>query len=329
MIKIIVVVVLFTLVTVVLSDKDVSSQWNEFKLKYNKSYTAAEEVYRFKIFSQNVDLAAQRSAKSITATHGVTKFSDLTPEEFKKLFLSIVPERSVNNGDENPSQFRDLPDTFDWRTKGAVTAVKNQGQCGSCWAFAAVETVESVCYLAGYGLYSASEQQVVDCDKGDMGCNGGEPTGAYQYLIKAGGIETEAAYPYNPSQTTCTFNSSQVYCPVTSWKSVTNAKNETVMQEFCYSNSPMAACVDAMTWSTYTGGYISVKDDCGWVTDHCVQIVGWTSMSGVSVWTVRNSWGSDWGVSGYIYLQMDHDVCGIADSPSVPCVKAKDGSIFC
>lgn len=203
-----------------------------------------------------------------------------------------------------------------------VTPVKDQGQCGSCWDFSATETMESVWAIAGNKLTQLSEQQTLDCDSTDYGCDGGWPYNAYAYIISAGGVETEADYPYEAVGGTCNFQSNEVAAKFSSWKYVIQDKDETKMQTYVYENSPVSVCVDAEIWQTYTSGVITQASDCGTSIDHCVQVTGWQQMDGMAVWNVRNSWNTDWGVNGYIYVQIGSDNCAIAEVVTVPVVQS-------
>jgi C1A family cysteine protease len=307
------------------------SEWDNFKSKYGRVYASTqEEGNRFSIFKQNLRKAQRMNARDPHARFGVTKFSDLTVDEFKSIFLMNVSRPAVDAPIARAPKNVQLPTSFDWSSKGALTPVKDQGQCGSCWDFSATETIESVCFLAGYPLTQLSEQQILDCDSSDYGCNGGWPYNAYQYVIGAGGLETEADYPYTAQDGSCEFNSQDIECPITSWKYVTQSQDENAMQSFLYSNSPMSVCVDAEIWQTYTGGVITPSSNCGNSIDHCVQITGWQQMQGLNVWNVRNSWGADWGENGYIYVQIGSDVCSIAEVVTVPCVVSKaNGQTVC
>jgi len=323
------IVLLFALLALA-SAVNFRSEWDNYKSKYGKVYaTANEEGNRFQIFKENFKRSQKMTARDTHATFGVTKFSDLTPAEFKAIYLMNVTRPAVAAPLAKVPRNPKLPATFDWSSKGALTPVKDQGQCGSCWDFSATETIESVCFLAGYPLTQLSEQQILDCDSSDYGCNGGWPYNAYQYVIGAGGIETEADYPYTAQDGTCNFNSADIECTVASWKYVTQSQDENAMQNFCYSNSPLSVCVDAEIWQTYTGGVITPSSGCGNSIDHCVQITGWTQMGGVNAWTVRNSWGADWGMSGFIYVQIGSDICSIAEVVTVPCVVNKGGQTVC
>jgi C1A family cysteine protease len=306
-------------------------KWQQFKYQYDKSYTPAEEKMRFGIFQSNLQRVEKLNAIEPHHPFGVSKFMDLSPEEFKELYLmKNVPKPAPGRVAPLINSTVGIPASFDWRSKGVVSPVKNQGQCGSCWDFSATETIESVCDLAGYGLNLLSEQQILDCDTTADGCDGGWPYWAYEYIISAGGIETESDYPYTAEDGSCAANSADfVACKPYKWEYVTQSQNEQQMQSFMYSNSPLSVCVDASSWQYYTGGVI-MGSSCGQQIDHCVQATGWTTVQGTDVWIVRNSWGSSWGLDGYLYVQRNVDACAIAQVVTVPCVHSKSsGSTVC
>jgi len=295
-------------------------QFTDFKTKFNKVYASNEEHdRRFQIFKQNVQDAEERTRKDRHATFGVTKFSDLTRQEFKNNYLMNVGKPDYPKAPVADVTVQALPTSFDWSEKaGIVSPVKDQGQCGSCWDFSATETIESVWAKGGNKLVPLSTQQVVDCDTTDDGCDGGWPYNAYQYVISAGGQDSAASYPYTAQDGTCKFKSANIASKISGWQYVTQSENETAMQNFLYSNSPLSVCVDAEIWSAYTGGVLTPSSGCGNSIDHCVQITGWKVVNGLNVWNVRNSWGTSWGNSGYIYVQIGFDVCSIAEVVTVP-----------
>jgi len=174
-------------------------------------------------------------------------------------------------------------------------------------------------------LYSLSPQQIVDCDigNGDEGCNGGDTPTAYEYVIKAGGMETWNNYPYTGEDDTCNFTKSEVVVTIKNYTYITTDKNETEMQIGLVQRGPLSICVDAASWQFYVSGVVG--DLCGDSLDHCVMITGFTNYSDVfgtyQVWTVRNSWGEDWGMDGYLYVERGGDYCGIADEVTIPLVK--------
>jgi C1A family cysteine protease len=292
-------------------------QFQDFIAKYHKSYTPSEYQTRFNIFKDNLAVAAANNAKSSHATFGVTKFMDLSKDEFKEQYLiknfthRANFERAIKYvAPRGPRP--EYPASFDWNNQGVVTPVYNQGQCGSCWAFSTTENIESMWALAGNSLTQLSMQQIVDCDNNDAGCNGGNPPTAYQYVIDAGGMDSYASYPYLGYQGQCQFDPSNVVATISNWQWITQDDNENNMQSFVASYGPPSICVDAELWQTWNGGVVTQSSGCGNSLDHCVQLTGWSQMQGMNVWNVRNSWGADWGpYNGYIYLEMGYDVCGI------------------
>jgi len=295
---------------------DESLLWEAWKVQFNKVYTtAAEESARFENFKLSLDrINARNARRSSSAIFGLTKFSDLSTEEFSSTYLGYSRKDGEKPSGELPQV--EVPQTFDWRSENKVTPVKNQEQCGSCWAFSVVENVESI-YCVKNNLDATnfpplSVQEVVDCDQTDQGCNGGDPPTAYQYIISAGGLEDESDYPYTGQDGTCNFQSNLVKVSISSWQYATQTSDEGQMQTALVGWGPLSICVDAEPWQDYTGG-IMMASDCDTQLDHCVQLVGYDMTNATPYWSVRNSWGADWGENGYIRLQYGQDTCGCAD----------------
>ncbi len=210
-----------------------------------------------------------------------------------------------------------FPGYFDWRNVSppVVTDVYDQGMCGSCWAFSATENVESQWALQGNSLTSLSVQEVVSCDRAAYGCAGGWPSSAYDFM-ETNGLEPASDYKYIGFQPfgMCTYNASDVIVNITGWANVTTNKNETEMMEKLLSMGPLSVCVDASTWQNYKGGVIT---KCGTSIDHCVLITGFDTVvwNGISydIWIVRNSWGTNWGINGYVWIQRNVNMCAIAE----------------
>jgi len=208
------------------------------------------------------------------------------------------------------------PQVWDWRNSGLVTPVKNQEQCGSCWAFSATETIESAWMkkhkLTNITMKPLGPQQIVDCDNSDDGCGGGNPPTAYEYVQQAGGQETEADYPYTGEDGNCAFQSSEVYAKVQNWKYACSSEDEPTLLENTYMHGPSSICVDAANWQDYESGVMTAWQ-CAWINllDHCVQAVGWNLQASTPYWSVRNSWSTDWGESGYIRLEYGANTCGL------------------
>eukprot|EP01087_Luapelamoeba_hula_P001670 TRINITY_DN113_c0_g1_i1.p1 TRINITY_DN113_c0_g1~~TRINITY_DN113_c0_g1_i1.p1 ORF type:complete len:349 (-),score=46.52 TRINITY_DN113_c0_g1_i1:113-1159(-) len=310
--KFVVLLVLALCVASALATPDVKSQFLGFQQKFNKVYASEEEFQtRFQIFQDNLKVIAAKNALNNGATYGVTQFTDMTKEEFKAtVLMNNLPP--LESGDVAPTNYSaGAPTSFDWRSRGGVvTGVYNQGQCGSCWAFSATENVESRWALAGHGLTSLSMQQVVSCDRTDGGCNGGWPYNAYQYLIGAGGQESYAAYPYTAENTPCEFNAGAIVARPRGWQYVTQSRDENQMVNYLYANGPLSVCVDASDWSFYSGGVFPASS-CSTSIDHCVDAVGY-NLGGSPYWIIRNSWGTSWGIAGYMYLQFGANACAVA-----------------
>jgi len=312
-----------------ISDSDESSQlgkrrlFNAWKLKFNKTYSStAEESACFTNFQLSLtrvrSLQISRSPrKHEGAKFGLTKFADLTVDEFKSIYLlpkKITPKKHK----VAPKRDRAAPTVFDWRNTGMVTAVKNQEECGSCWAFSATETIESAWMLKhnlnNLTMSPLSPQQIVDCDNMDSGCGGGNPTTAYQYVISQGGIETNKKYPYTGQDGTCNFQQSDVYAKINNWNYACSSEDEPTLLQNTYTYGALSICVDAANWQDYESGIMTAWQ-CAWIDmlDHCVQAVGWNLQQSTPYWSVRNSWNTDWGENGYIRLEYGANTCGLTE----------------
>ncbi|PON34179.1 Cysteine Protease [Parasponia andersonii] len=302
-----------------------------FMEKYGKTYGTREEyVHRLGIFARNMIRAAEHQAMDPTAVHGVTPFSDLSPEEFERSFAGLRGGPGFGNGfmelaTAPPMEVGDLPESFDWRENGAVTEVKMQGSCGSCWAFSTTGAVEGANFIATGKLLNLSEQQLVDCDHTcdpsekhacDNGCGGGLMTNAYKYLMEAGGLEEETSYPYTGKKGRCKFKPEKVAVKVVNFTIIPIDENQIAAN--LVHNGPLAVGLNAVFMQTYIGG-VSCPLICGkrWV-NHGVLMVGYGS-KGYSIlrfgykpyWIIKNSWGKQWGENGYYKLCRGHGMCGI------------------
>jgi len=282
--------------------------------QFGKTYKPDEIPARFKAFLENKQtiqkLQADARKRGLDTKFGYTKFSDMTSDEFAKYYLGYKPKPHAKAPTKWESMNVQVPNSFDWRNQGAVTPIKDQGQCGSCWAFSATEGVESGYFLCTKKLYQLAPQQVVDCDTSDSGCNGGDLPTAFGY-IQQNGMEPATDYPYTAEDGTCQFNAGDVVAKISGFSYATQSDNETAMQIAMASSGPLSICVDASSWQNYNGGVIT---SCGDSLDHCVQAVGWNQdSSNTPYWIVRNSWGTDWGINGYVYVERNQDECGIAE----------------
>ena len=277
--------------------------FNEWASMHGKNYTPTERDYRISVYEENVAKIAAHNAKGLSWTMAVNKFADLTADEFKARYANglRVPKRSLRR-DYEPMNVTALPTSVDWSLKGAVTPIKNQEQCGSCWAFSTTGSVEGAWFLKNGTLVSLSEQQLVDCSQaeGNQGCNGGLMDQGFQYIIDNKGITTEAAYPYTASDGTCVAAGKPVAATLSGYKDV--PANSEVALETAIVQQPVSVAVEAdqNVFQFYSGGVMD--STCGTALDHGVLAVGYGVDTGKEYYKVKNSWGADWGEKGYIRL---------------------------
>jgi C1A family cysteine protease len=292
-----------------------------FQVEFGKKYASEEEyAKRLTVFAENIEMVNKQNAEHLLiggdAVFGVTKFMDMTTEEFRQMYLTYIPRDESNVTRVVPTFDGPLATSIDWVAKGATTKVKDQGQCGSCWAFSAVAAVESYAKLSGkYDLVDLSTQQVNSCDKTDGGCNGGNTETAYAYIKQAGGLETNAQYPYTSGTGitgTCKFNSGNIKVSIAGFTSV--SKGEANLKT-ALNSGPVSVCLAANAFQTYRSGILK---SCPGFIDHCVQAVGYDDSFTTPYWKVRNSWGTSWGEAGFIRIETGKDLCKIANDVTFP-----------
>ncbi len=294
------------------------SMFESFKMNFGKRYeTMEEESRRFYLFVENLKVADARNAAEKkaggSAVHGITKFTDMSQVEFETNYLLSDPTMRSEKRNIAAKLPEPVTTTGEVNWAGTLTtAVKDQGYCGSCWAFSATEQIESD-YIRKTGKFvTLSPEQITQCDQTSAGCNGGWTEHAYKYVIRAGGIATDESYPYTSYQgVTGTCKDSSV-SKVVGISGFTTISGESQMASYVQSTGPVSVCLDANNFNSYTGGIMTV---CGQEVDHCVQAVGVDASSG-GYWIVRNSWGSKWGESGYIRLAYGKNTCDITSDPT-------------
>ncbi|EEF29008.1 probable cysteine protease RD19D [Ricinus communis] len=300
-----------------------------FMIKYDKEYDTREEyMHRLGVFAKNLIRAAEHQVLDPTAVHGITPFMDLTEEEFERMYTGVVGGGAVGAEGVTATSFLEtagLPSSFDWRKKGAVTDVKMQGACGSCWAFSTTGAIEGANFIATGKLLNLSEQQLVDCDRVcdikektacDDGCGGGLMTNAYRYLIEAGGLEDEISYPYTGKPGKCKFDEKKIAVRVVNFTSIPIDENQ--IAAHLVHHGPLAIGLNAVFMQTYIGG-VSCPLICGkkWI-NHGVLLVGYGA-KGFSIlrlgykpyWIIKNSWGKRWGEEGYYRICKGYGMCGM------------------
>jgi len=303
-----------------------TTEFRQFTKKYNKNFATPQEFQkRQNIFLANKKFIDEENAKNHTFTLGINEFADLTHEEFTKYYLmkqfDTTKRVSKAKQMELPTDIK-LPATVDWRQHNCVTHIKNQGQCGSCWSFSTTGSVEGAFALTTGHLISLSEQQLVDCSDsfGNQGCDGGLMDDAFQYIISAGGLETESRYPYTAEDGTCQSNPTYYRADITSYTDVTSG-SEDALQVAVANIGPISVAIDAgqNSFQFYSGGVYYSQGCSPTQLDHGVLAVGYGTYQGSAYWLVKNSWGTSWGLSGYIMMSRNrNNNCGIATMASYP-----------
>ena len=343
-----------------LPTKDYSALFSAWKLKHAKVYAgAADEAKAFSAFATNEDKIASHNAKGLTYSLGHNYFSDLTQAEFfgaklgfnssfhrqrtysqRPLHVALqvrwpisIPRyrpRHASHYHHTPgahtieiphTQGVSLPSAVDWVTSGAVTAVKNQGQCGSCWAFSTTGAIEGAYAIATGSLTSLSEEELVQCDTTDNGCGGGLMDNAFKW-VETHGLASEASYGYTSGTGTAgTCSSSKSNSPVVTISGYTDvASEDEVALKSAVAQQPVSVAIEAdqSVFQLYSSGVLD-SSSCGTSLDHGVLIVGYgTDSDGTDYWKVKNSWGSTWGEEGFIRLVRGNNMCGVATEPSYP-----------
>jgi len=299
-------------------------QWVE---EHGKVYDEREILYRFKIFKENLDWIEQFNSEGHSFTVGLNKFADLTHSEFLERYAGLnrpliqVPDFEHDVDYDSPQA---APLAVDWRTKGVVTRVKDQGQCGSCWSFSTTGAVEGA-WAMNHTLVPLSEQNLMDCSKnyGNLGCNGGLMTNAFKYIINNKGIDTEASYPYSGyTAYVCKYNSANQGAAISSYRNVMSG-SEPALQSAVGYYGPVSVAVDASqpSFQFYRGGYYYESKCSSTGLNHGMLSVGYGTGTSGDYWIVKNSWGTGWGDQGYVYMARNkNNNCGVASMASYPIV---------
>jgi C1A family cysteine protease len=312
------------------SETETISIFQKFVQDFKKEYkNDVEKTERYMIFKEQVaKVDAHNARKDVTYTLAINKFSDLTWEEFRAQYLgyrSTGVARSSGSAQIHQLSGVSAPASVDWRTKGVVNPVKDQGQCGSCWSFSAAGSLESAHAIATGNLVSLSEQNLVDCswNWGNLGCNGGDVHAAYQYIIDNNGLDTEKSYPYTEKDShTCKFNRANVGATMTGMVNITEG-DESAMEDAVANAGPVSVGIDVeSSFQSYSSGVYNggdCKSDMDSL-DHAVIVVGYNNAGSHPYWIVRNSWSDTWGIDGYIWMAKGKNLCGIATDAAYPLV---------
>ncbi|KAK4759353.1 hypothetical protein SAY87_022485 [Trapa incisa] len=314
----------------------VVEKYAQWMATYDRVYlNDAERESRLGIFKSNLEfIESFNNAGNKTFKLAINQFADMTNEEFRAYWNNNVYKKAMSShtlsGVHQNSSFKyenaaAVPSSIDWRERGAVTPVKNQGQCGCCWAFSAVSAIEGIIKITTGRLVSLSVQELVDCDTEGVnkGCSGGLMDVAFEFIVKNGGIMTEADYPYKGVDGTCAAkNASRQATMITGFEDVP-AYSELSLQK-AVAIQPVSVAIDAGGYDMqfYSSGVYT--GECGTQLNHGVAAVGYGADedSGAEYWIVKNSWGEKWGEGGYVKIARNVDAkeghCGIAMQASYP-----------
>jgi cathepsin L len=288
----------------------------QFIKDYKKQYPIEEFFDRFNIFKANLALITEHNNGPADWKMGLNQFADLTKEEFTS-YLGLKPRDNAYIRSKNTEPLPKVPQNdIDWTQKGAVTPVKDQAQCGSCWAFSTTGSMEGIVQIKTGQLLSLSEQELVDCagSSGNQGCNGGLMDDAFNWIIQNGGLASEASYPYHASDGSC--QSQPSVASISGYKDVPSRDENSLGVLLQTQPISIAIEADQSGFQFYKSGVF--KGPCGKQLDHGVLLVGMGTDSGVDYWRVKNSWGVGWGDQGYIRMQRGVDMCGLSDMASYP-----------
>ncbi|CAL9093827.1 unnamed protein product [Musa acuminata var. zebrina] len=306
------------------SPTDMFEQWIA---QHGRTYAnESEKSYRLGVFTRNLDFVnAFRQAGNRSYTVGLNRFADLTKEEFLAAYTTTGLKSSAGSYPGlHPFRYAKViaPSSIDWRNEDAVTPVKDQYSCGSCWAFSAVASIEGINKIVRGSLISLSEQQLFACDHNDDGCTGGLHYLAFSYVFSNGGITTEENYPYEPNQVACDAPKQSDHAVSITGYEIVPTNNEKLLMN-AVANQPVSVSIDSHEFQFYTGGIFD--GPCGTNLNHEVTLVGYgTDKNGTAYWIAKNSWGTLWGDDGYILLKKDvaekEGLCGLAIRASYPII---------
>jgi len=293
---------------------EAQTEFVAFVSQYNKNYATTDILYRFNNFKATLDEIERHNAANFTWTKGINEFADMSNEEFMAKVVGNGFDASRVVADEAVMEQKvkgPIPNDVDWRTQGVVSPIKNQGSCGSCWAFGTTGAIESANKIKTGQMVLLSEQQLVDCSgsAGNQGCNGGLPSSAYNW-IRTNGICSAADYPYTGRDGSC----KKTCKPVIRISGSTNIGRTEAAHQTAVTQQPLSIGIDATTLKNYKTGIF--QGPCGTSLNHAVLTVGYTADS----WIIKNSWGTSFGEAGFFRFARNKNLCGMLNVVNYPTI---------
>ncbi|XP_020035083.2 procathepsin L [Castor canadensis] len=312
-------------------DQNLDTQWYRWKSTHKRLYGTNEEGWRRAVWEKNMKMIDLHNEEHNQGKHGFTMemnaFGDMTSEEFRQVMNGFQRQKHKKGKVFQEPLLGSIPKSMDWREKGYVTPVKNQGQCGSCWAFSATGALEGQMFQKTGKLVPLSEQNLVDCSKpqGNQGCDGGLMDYAFQYIKENRGLDSEESYPYEAKDGTCKYRPECSVANDTGFVDI--PQREKALMKAVATVGPISAAMDAghASFQFYKSGIYFDPDCSSQDLDHGVLVIGYgfegTDADKNKYWLVKNSWGPEWGAEGFVKIAKDrNNHCGLATAASYPTV---------
>jgi len=288
--------------------------------EHSRVYSSHEFFHRYNAFRANMDFVEKWNSENSATVLGLNNMADLTNEEYQNIYLGTkITVEDYKLVLEEPAE--PLAALVDWRTSGAVTGIKDQGQCGSCWSFSSTGAIEGINKIKKGSLPNLSEQNLMDCSTsyGNQGCNGGLMTSAFKYVVANKGLDTEASYPYTAKAGTCHFTTANVGATIANYGTVASGSESALLT--AVARQPISVAIDAShnSFQLYKSGTYYESACSSSKLDHGVLAIGYGTDNGADYWIVKNSWGTSWGTAGYIQMARNRsNNCGIATQAAYP-----------